>query len=54
MRPRARVLAGGLALAVAACITPDDGSSEQGDAALRLFELAKPGTKVFEPLLALG
>jgi hypothetical protein len=46
------VLAGGLALAVAACITPDDGSSEQGDAALRLFELARIDEPTDEQLQA--
>jgi len=41
MRSRSRLLAGGLALAVTACVTPDDGGSDQGDAALRLFDLAR-------------
>jgi hypothetical protein len=52
MRSSARLLAGGLALAVAACIAPEDGGSEQGDAALRLFDLARIDEPTDEQLQA--
>jgi hypothetical protein len=46
-------VAGGLALALAACVAPpEDGAGDQGEAALRLFELARIDEPTDEQLQA--